>query len=80
MMIPLQQKLVLEIAMPYVGIVLPLPFVERNRPERLFDLAQFPRSSATTLEIAAVMHDDIADHLEDRLKSWPILAVKSAFT
>ena len=78
--IPLEQKLVLEIAMPHAGIVFPLPFLERNRPERLFDLAQLPRSSATALEIAVVMHDDAANHFKNRFKGLPIWTIQSTFT
>jgi hypothetical protein len=80
MSVPFKQKLVLKVATPWFGIIFPLPFVKRNRSERLLDLAQLPCSSEAALKIVAMMHHDAADHLQDRLKNWPILAIQSTFT
>jgi hypothetical protein len=56
-----------------------LPFVNRDGPQRLFNLAQRSRSSATSLKRAAVMHDGAADHTENRLQHGPLRMMQSAF-
>ena len=77
--ITLEDKLVAEMAMPLVGIVLPLPFVNRDRPERLLDFDELPAPTTAATEVAIVMHDDGADDGQNRFEHWTIPASQCAF-
>ena len=54
--------------------------MEWDRPQRLLDLAELLRPSTAPLEIAAVMHNNIADYIEDGLESWSVLAIQRPIT
>lgn len=74
-----QQDPVLEIPLPGRRIILPLPLVEGNRPERLFDFEQLLRFSTASVEVAVVMHDAAADHFENRFQNGLIRSVHGPF-
>jgi hypothetical protein len=79
MTVPLQEQFVAEVAMPLVGIVLPLPFVDGDGSKRLLDFHELPAPPATAAKITIVMHDDGANDGEDCLQNRTIPAALSAF-
>lgn len=66
--IPLEDEFVTKVAMPLVGIILPLPFMNRNGPEWLLDFHELLSPTATAPKVGTLAHNDVADDGENRFE------------
>jgi hypothetical protein len=66
--IPLEDEFVTKVAMPLVGVILSLPFVNRNGPEWLLDFHELFSPTATAPKVGTLAHNDNADDGENRFE------------
>jgi hypothetical protein len=72
MKVPLEEEFPAEVVIPFIRIVLMLPTVKGNGPQRLLDFNELAATAAAAAKVAAMMHDNGTDDGENGFQQWPV--------